>query len=191
MSKPRLVVVDNYDSFTFNLVHYIEEILDEDILVMRNDEIDYDLIETADEIILSPGPGLPSESGDLMKVIDLFHNKKKILGVCLGHQAIAEYFGGKLNNSERVHHGVSSAVELIHQDPLFKDLKSGFEVGRYHSWFVGDENFPQDLIVTSRTHEGTIMSLRHAQLQVFGVQFHPESVLTPQGKNIIRNFLHL
>ena len=186
-----MVIIDNYDSFTYNLVHYVEELLNEEIVVMRNDEIDYSAIDTSNGIILSPGPGLPTESGELMQIISKYHKTKTILGVCLGHQAIAEFFGAELLNLKRVLHGVSTNIELDSTDPVFANLPTNIEVGHYHSWVVDNKNVPEELKITSRDHNQIIMSLRHKTLPIWGVQFHPESVLTPLGKTIISNFVRL
>lgn len=183
----KTVIIDNYDSFTFNLVHYIEEINGVRPTVYRNDNLELDDLNDFEVIILSPGPGLPENANLLMRVINTYAQTKVILGVCLGHQAIALHFGGKLKNLEKVHHGVSSLIEVIHPDEIHKEF-SQLEVGRYHSWVVDQGTLPDDLIVTSIDKHGDIMSLRHKTLPVFGVQYHPESVLTPKGKEVLNNF---
>jgi anthranilate synthase component II len=185
----KIVVIDNYDSFTYNLVHYLEE-LNCNVTVLRNDEFDLDEIEKFDKILLSPGPGIPDEAGLLKAVIATYAPTKSILGICLGQQAIGEVFGGKLINLEKVYHGVASQVNLTaNDDVLFKDLPSNFDVGRYHSWVVSNDHFPDTLEITSVDESGQIMSLKHKVYDVRGVQYHPESVLTPLGKKIIENWV--
>lgn len=184
----KILVIDNYDSFTYNLVHYLRE-LKTDVTVFRNDEFELEDIENFDKIVLSPGPGIPSEAGLLLKVIERYAATKSILGVCLGHQAIAEVFGGKLINLEEVFHGVASNIEVVVDDEiLFKNIENKFEVGRYHSWIV-ENPMPQVLQLTSIDENGHIMSLRHREFDVRGMQFHPESVLTPNGKKILENWI--
>jgi anthranilate synthase component II len=185
----KIVVIDNYDSFTYNLVHYLED-LDCQVTVFRNDEFDIDELQTFDKILLSPGPGIPDEAGLLKEVIKTYASSKSILGVCLGQQAIGEVFGGTLTNLEKVYHGVATKIKITNPDDiLFKDLPLEFEVGRYHSWVVSNDNFPNDLIITSIDGNGQIMSLKHNKFDVRGVQFHPESVLTPNGKKILENWV--
>lgn len=185
----KIVVIDNYDSFTYNLVHYLED-LDCDVTVLRNDEFELNEIDSFDKILLSPGPGIPDEAGLLKEVIKKYAPTKSILGVCLGQQAIGEVFGGQLTNLEKVYHGVATEVSLTGEDDaLFKDLPQKFNVGRYHSWVVANENFPSDLEVTSVDENGQIMSLKHKTYDVRGVQYHPESVLTPNGKQILKNWI--
>ncbi|WP_298139491.1 aminodeoxychorismate/anthranilate synthase component II [Flavobacterium sp.] len=184
-----VLVIDNYDSFTFNLVHYLEE-LNCKVIVLRNDE--FELVEIAkyDSIILSPGPGIPSESGLLLDVIKTYASTKKILGICLGQQAIGEVFGGSLQNLNTVYHGIATPITtLVEDETLFNDLPKTFEVGRYHSWVVSPENFPDELEITSVSNNEEIMSIRHRYFNVKGVQFHPESILTPHGKTILSNWL--
>lgn len=186
---PTVLVIDNYDSFVYNLVHYLEE-LDCKVTVRRNDELDLEEVENYDKILLSPGPGIPDEAGLLKKIISTYASKKSILGVCLGQQAIGEVFGGKLINLEEVYHGVSSKIKLcVTDEPLFQKLESELEVGRYHSWVV-DKALPDSLEATSYDENGQVMSLRHRFYDVRGVQFHPESVLTPEGKKIIANWIN-
>lgn len=187
----KILVFDNYDSFTYNLVHLVEKIVHQKVDVYRNDQISLEEIEAYDKIILSPGPGLPEEAGLLMPLIKRYASSKAILGVCLGHQAIAEAFGGKLINLKTVYHGVSTPVVLYEdkESVLFKGLSGSIEAGRYHSWVVTDDDFPNQLQVTARDRDGQIMALRHNVYNVRGVQFHPESVLTPDGELIIRNWL--
>jgi anthranilate synthase component 2 len=186
----KTVIIDNYDSFTYNLSHLVKE-LGAEVCVVRNDRFNLDDIDTFDKIILSPGPGIPSEAGLLLDVIRRYAGKKPILGVCLGHQAIGEAFGGTLENLSEVFHGVATPCHIIAEDPLFKGIAPDFEVGRYHSWVVSRENFPDCLEVTAVSDEGQVMALRHRTMEIHGIQFHPESVLTPEGRIIIQNFLAL
>lgn len=184
----RILVLDNYDSFVYNLVHYLE-MSPCVVTVKRNDQICLEEVEQYDQILLSPGPGIPDEAGMLKPIIKKFASTKSILGVCLGQQAIAEVFGGKLVNLEKVVHGEATTVRPVVKDEvLFQGLPESFEVGRYHSWIV-HENLPDCLEITSIDAEGKIMSLRHKIYDVLGVQFHPESVLTPFGKTMIRNWV--
>ncbi|MBK0381373.1 aminodeoxychorismate/anthranilate synthase component II [Pedobacter sp. SD-b] len=185
----KILVIDNYDSFTYNLVHLLNE-LGQDATVWRNDKFKIEEIEQFDKILLSPGPGIPSEAGLLLEVIKKYANTKSILGVCLGQQAIAEVFGGELYNLEKPVHGTATKLMITDTDEiLFKGLKTGFEVGRYHSWAVKPDNLPAELLVTATDEKGVMMALRHKTLDVRGVQFHPESVLTAFGKEIIGNWL--
>ena len=186
----KTVIIDNYDSFTYNLSHLVKE-LGAEVSVVRNDRFNLDDIDAFDKIILSPGPGIPSEAGLLLDVIRRYAGKKPILGVCLGHQAIGEAFGGTLENLSEVFHGVATPCHIIAEDPLFKGIAPDFEVGRYHSWVVSRENFPDCLEVTAVSDEGQVMALRHRTMEIHGIQFHPESVLTPEGRIIIQNFLAL
>ena len=186
----KILVIDNYDSFTYNLVHAIKKISGLPVDVFRNDEISLVEIEKYDKIVLSPGPGIPEEAGLLLDIIKEFAPKKSILGVCLGHQAIGEAFGGKLHNMNRVLHGIATPVELTDKKSvLFKGLPNSFDVGRYHSWIVQTEYLPECFEITSFDKEGMIMSIQHKTFNVQGVQFHPESVLTPLGEKIIENWL--
>lgn len=184
----KIVIIDNYDSFTYNLSHLVKE-LGAEVTVLRNDQFEMDMLERFDKIILSPGPGIPSEAGLLLNVIKEHAGKKPILGVCLGHQAIGECFGAKLTNLSEVYHGVATPINITKDDKLFEDLPKQIEVGRYHSWAVSQEDLPNSLEVTSVSEEGFIMSLRHKKYDIRGIQFHPESVLTPVGKKIIENWL--
>ncbi|WP_339888994.1 aminodeoxychorismate/anthranilate synthase component II [uncultured Flavobacterium sp.] len=184
----KIVVIDNYDSFTYNLVHYLED-LNAEVTVFRNDEFELDELEKFDKILLSPGPGIPDEAGLLKDVIKRYAKTKSIFGVCLGLQAIGEVFGGTLTNLEKVYHGVATKVTQTEDDFIFNDLPKETEVGRYHSWVVSTENLPEDLIVTSIDENGQIMSMKHKTYDVRGVQYHPESVLTPNGKKILENWL--
>lgn len=185
----KMVLIDNYDSFTYNLVHYLEE-LNCDVVVLRNDEFEIEELQSFDAIILSPGPGIPSESGLLLEVIKTYASTKKILGICLGHQAIGEVFGATLVNLDTVFHGVSTTITITDTtETLFSNLPQQIEVGRYHSWVINPANFPEVLEVTSESENGEIMSIRHKNFNVKGVQFHPESILTPSGKTILANWI--
>jgi anthranilate synthase component 2 len=186
----KILVFDNYDSFTYNLVHLVEKITGEKVDVYRNDQIALADVAVYDKIILSPGPGIPEEAGLLLPLIKEYAATKPILGVCLGHQAIAETFGGSLINLSTVFHGVATPIKINNlQAKILQGLPETIEVGRYHSWIVSDENFPEELEVTARDANGYIMGLQHKTFDVQGVQFHPESVLTPDGEHIIRNWL--
>ncbi len=187
----KILVFDNYDSFTYNLVHMVEKITHEKVDVYRNDQISLTKIGEYDKIILSPGPGIPVEAGLLLDVIKEYASTKSILGVCLGHQAIGEAFGGNLKNLDSVYHGVATPCQLTPGNALFNGLPNEIEVGRYHSWVVTDENFPDELEVIARDSKNFIMALKHKKYDVQGVQFHPESVLTPQGETILRNWLNV
>lgn len=186
----KILVFDNYDSFTYNLVQMIEQISGEKVEVFRNDEITLEEVEKYDKIVLSPGPGIPSEAGILIELIKKYAPTKSILGVCLGQQAIAEAFGGSLINLTEIYHGVATNAQTIKKDArLLRDLPENLEVGRYHSWAVNPEDFPEELEITSVDENGMIMSLQHKTYDVQSVQYHPESILTPHGKKIIQNFL--
>ncbi len=186
----KILVFDNYDSFTYNLVQLIKEIAPKAIVeVFRNDEIALEEIKNYDKILLSPGPGLPAESGLLLPLIKEYASTKSIFGVCLGQQAIGESFGGKLTNLSQVYHGIATSIHLTNPSDLFEGLPTQLEVGRYHSWVVDEKDFPSDLIITSKDDKGYIMSLEHTTYDVKGVQFHPESVLTPDGAKILTNWL--
>ncbi|SEA42664.1 anthranilate synthase component 2 [Flavobacterium gillisiae] len=186
----KILVIDNYDSFTYNLVHYLED-LECEVTVYRNDEFDIDEIAGFDKILLSPGPGVPDEAGLLKDVIRKYGATKSILGVCLGQQAIGEVFGGTLSNLDKVYHGVATMVtQSVNDEHLFDGLEKDFEVGRYHSWVV-DATLPEMLEATSFDENGQVMSLRHKTFDVRGVQFHPESVLTPNGKKILENWVNI
>ena len=179
-TQPKILVLDNYDSFTYNLVHLVKALGFTDVEVHRNDKIDLADIERFDKIILSPGPGVPSEAGLLLDVIREYAGKKPILGVCLGHQAIGEAFGGNLTNLSKVYHGVATKIKLTKpEDSMFKDLPVELEVGRYHSWVIDREGFPEDIEITAEDEGGFIMALSHKKYDIKGVQFHPESILTP------------
>lgn len=186
----QILVFDNYDSFTYNLVQMIEQIVGEKVDVFRNDEIALEEVEKYDKIILSPGPGIPSEAGILIDLIKKYAPTKSILGVCLGQQAIAEAFGGSLINLTEIFHGVATNARTIKKDTvLLRNLPENLDVGRYHSWAVNPEDFPEELEITSVDENGMIMSLQHKNYDVHAVQYHPESILTPNGKKIIENFL--
>ncbi len=191
----KILVFDNYDSFTYNLVHLVEKITGEKVDVYRNDQIALADIAAYDKIILSPGPGIPEEAGLLLPLIKEYAASKSILGVCLGHQAIAQAFGGKLINLSKVFHGVATPIRVIHtlestySNRVLNGLPDEIEVGRYHSWIVSDLNFPVELEITAKDENEFIMGLQHKQFDVQGVQFHPESVLTPDGEKMLRNWL--
>jgi len=185
----KILVFDNYDSFTYNLVHCIEKIGDYELEVHRNDKIALEEINRFDKILLSPGPGLPAEAGILRDVIKTYAASKSILGVCLGQQAIAEVYGGKLVNLDTVYHGLATEMDVVQNDLLFEGIPRKFKAGRYHSWVVDAQNFPAELEVTVRDTNGFVMGLRHRKLDVRGVQFHPESILTEHGELMIRNWL--
>lgn len=189
IQNPKIVVIDNYDSFTYNLVHLLQE-CGQEATVWRNDKFELGDLEEFDHILLSPGPGIPKEAGLLMDVIKQYAASKKILGICLGMQAIAEVFGASLYNLEKPVHGTATPIRILHQEEaLFQTLPEEFEVGRYHSWAVKTQDLPSVLRVTATDLQGTIMALSHQELQVKGVQFHPESVLTQYGKEMIQNWL--
>src|SRR5579871_2679645 len=185
----KILVFDNYDSFTYNLVHLVEKILHQKVEVYRNDKIDLGKVKDYDKIILSPGPGIPEEAGLLLPLIREYAASKSILGVCLGHQAIGEAFGGRLINLSTVFHGVATPVQVLKPGGLFQGLPDTLEVGRYHSWVVSDEGLPAELEITARDENRFIMGLKHKSLDVEGVQFHPESVLTPHGEQLLKNWL--
>jgi anthranilate synthase component II len=184
-----ILIFDNYDSFTYNLYHLVEKHTDTPVHVRRNDEISLEEVNAYDRIILSPGPGLPSEANNLIPLIKGIAGYKPILGVCLGHQAIAEAFGGKLKNLASVHHGVSIETTHFNNDVLFTGIPQIFKTGRYHSWVVDENTLPEDFIVTAKSAEGTVMAMKHQRLNIRGVQFHPESVLTEYGDQMIVNWL--
>ena len=193
----KTVIIDNYDSFTYNLAHLVRE-LGVSVDVMRNDRFQLAELEAYDRIILSPGPGIPEEAGLLLDVIRTYADRKPMLGVCLGEQAIGQVFGARLLNLSKVFHGVQTLVSLVRvddagagfaPDPLFDGLPERIPVGRYHSWVVDRADFPQTLAITAVDDEGHIMALRHREYPIHGIQFHPESVLTPDGKKILENWL--
>lgn len=186
----KIVIIDNYDSFTYNLAHLVRE-LGAEVTVLRNDQFELSQLEEYDKIILSPGPGIPSEAGLLLDVIRTYAGKKPMLGVCLGHQAIGEVFGAKLENLKEVYHGVTTPCYIIAPDIIFSGLDDNIIVGRYHSWVVSHDSFPSCLEITAESDDGEIMALRHREYDIRGIQFHPESVLTPEGKRMIQNWLTL
>ena len=197
----KIVIIDNYDSFTYNLSHLVKE-LGTEVTVLRNDQFKLEDLEPYSKIILSPGPGIPSEAGLLLDVIKTYAGKKPILGVCLGHQAIGEAFGGKLENLSDVFHGVATPCHITVEDPIFSGIERNITIGRYHSWVVSKENLPDCLEVTAESDEGLrvgdgtsgmgqIMALRHKTMNIRGIQFHPESVLTPDGKKMLQNWMFL
>jgi anthranilate synthase component II len=185
----KILVFDNYDSFTYNLVHLVEKITHSKVDVHRNDQIALEKVKEYDKVILSPGPGVPDEAGLLLPLIKEYAASKSILGVCLGHQAIGQAFGGTLVNLSTVYHGIATGCEIQKQTPLFAGLPNNIEVGRYHSWVVDRKNFPDDLEITATDENDFVMALQHKKYDVQGVQFHPESVLTPKGEEIMRNWL--
>ncbi|PIB26427.1 aminodeoxychorismate/anthranilate synthase component II [Maribacter sp. 4U21] len=182
-----ILMIDNYDSFTYNLVHYLED-LDCEVVVKRNDQLTLEDVDNFEHIVLSPGPGIPDEAGLLKSIIKRYAKTKRIFGVCLGQQAIAEVFGGSLVNLDQVYHGVASEIEIVQDDYIFEGLPRQIAVGRYHSWVVNN-NIPDSLVATSFDTNGQIMSLKHRDLDIRAVQFHPESVLTPNGKQILKNWV--
>ena len=186
----KILVFDNYDSFTYNLVHLVEKITHQKVDVYRNDEIPLEKVKDYDKIILSPGPGIPSEAGSLLDLISTYAASKSILGVCLGHQAIGEAFGGKLINLDTVYHGIATPIKIYPgQEGILKGLHATEEVGRYHSWIIEKDTLPAELEITAADDNGYIMAMQHKKYDVQGVQFHPESVLTPCGEQIMRNWL--
>lgn len=185
----KIAVIDNFDSFVFNLVRYIKEEQHE-VIVQRNNELDFKVLESADAILLSPGPGIPSEAGDLLEVIKRFHGQKPILGVCLGHQAIAEHFGDSLIPSPEPVHGKASRITISKESGIFQSLPTEIEVGRYHSWQT-QISPSSELEVTASTHDSVVMAIQHKTAPTVGVQFHPESILTPSGRKMIQNWLNI
>ena len=189
MKTNKILIFDNYDSFTYNLLHAVKSLGYNEVDVIRNDKIDLSAVAQYDKIILSPGPGLPEEAGLLMPLIRQYAETKSILGVCLGHQALGEVFGAKLENIPFVFHGVQTPVDIIAGDYLFDGIPNEILVGRYHSWIVSEDHFPAELEITAVDKAGDVMAMKHRQLDLHGVQFHPESILTPEGIRIIQNFL--
>lgn len=185
----KLLILDNYDSFTYNIVHAIKELgINPD--VRRNDCITLDEVEQYDKIIISPGPGIPDEAGILPELLLAYADKKPILGVCLGHQAIGERFGAKLKNLSSVYHGIQSTIDITSPDYLFDGLPEQIEVGRYHSWVINKDTLPEELEVLAKSRDGEIMAIRHKTLDIRGVQFHPESIMTPMGMTIFNNWIN-
>lgn len=188
----KVAIIDNYDSFTYNLVHIINELLHEDVNVMRNDQVNYSFLEQCTHIILSPGPGIPDEAGDLKNVINRYSLNKKLLGVCLGHQAIGEIFGAKLINLEKVYHGKRTMIYTSdNSSPLFSEIEARFYAGRYHSWAIDPTSNISAFEITATDEEKQIMAIQHKSLPIYGVQFHPESIMTDCGKKILQNFINL
>jgi anthranilate synthase component 2 len=185
----RILIIDNYDSFTFNLQHYLEAELDASVTVVRNDAMSLTEVEAFDNLVLSPGPGLPDQAGITMPVIQAFKEKKRILGVCLGHQAIGQAFGASLENLHTVHHGVSSELHITKEDYLFEGVPNQTPVGRYHSWVINKMSVPDCMEVIATDEMGEVMAIRHKTLDIRGVQFHPESIMTLHGKSLIRNWI--
>ncbi len=186
----KILILDNYDSFTYNLVQYFEELTEDEIVVKRNDQISLDEIEDYDILVYSPGPGLPKDAGIMVDSIKEYKSRKKILGVCLGHQAIGEAFGAELKNLKKVYHGVKTNIDILdNSDPLFDGLGEKTEVGRYHSWVIDPDTISNEFVVTSLAENNNIMSIRHKTYKIWGVQFHPESIMTDEGKKMIANFL--
>lgn len=192
MKTEKVIIIDNYDSFTYNLLHIVEELLGEEVLVVRNDKFELDDLEKYERIILSPGPGIPDEAGKLKDVIKTYGSKKKIFGVCLGLQAIGEVYGAQLRNLSSVLHGQRTLMHKTEaHSPIFDTISESFYAGRYHSWVIDKDSDTSNLIVTAIDEEGEIMAAQHREHQVFGVQFHPESIMTDDGKQMLKNFLSL
>lgn len=187
----QLLVIDNYDSFTYNLVQYLRELGSASIEVFRNDQLELEAMETYDAIVLSPGPGLPHQAGLLLDIIKTYSGKKPILGICLGHQAIGQVFGAELENLTKVYHGLATPIELLSATGIFEGQSSPLTVGRYHSWVVDKSTLPPCLEVLAEDEQGQIMAMQHQEHPTIGLQFHPESVLTPTGKSLLNNFLEL
>lgn len=187
----KIVVLDNYDSFTYNLVHLIEKITGNTPAVYRNDEIAIEALDNFDAIVLSPGPGLPNEAGILKEAIKCYAKTKPIFGVCLGLQAITEVFGGKLENLDTVYHGVATTMTVLKSNAvIYKNMPQTFEAARYHSWIASKNNFPNELEITAVDANGAIMSVQHKTYKISAVQYHPESILTPLGEEIVKNFIN-
>ncbi len=193
-ANSKVVIIDNYDSFTYNLVHQIEKIVNTNVTVFLNDAFDLEQLDAFDKVVLSPGPGLPQNAGKLMQVIDVYKNKKSMLGVCLGHQAIGLYFGANLINLNTVYHGIQSPItfsnfESNNVQSIFKNIEQPMQVGRYHSWVINPLNLPNELIITAKDSEGNIMAIEHKNFNITGVQFHPESIMTPDGLIMMKNWI--
>lgn len=184
----KVLIIDNYDSFTFNLYHYVQA-LNVKVDVLRNDELDWDIVNSYDKIILSPGPGLPMETTNMMETIKRYHESKSILGICLGFQGLAEFFGGRLVNQAAVKHGVTTHIKRSEDSFLFQDLPFTLEVGLYHSWKVDETKLGDQWNITATSAEGVVMAIEHKKWAIYGVQFHPESIMTEHGMEIMRNFL--
>ncbi|TXF79124.1 anthranilate synthase component II [Chryseobacterium sp.] len=186
----KILILDNYDSFTYNLVQMTEQIIGKNVFVAKNDEIALQEVDKFDKIVLSPGPGIPAEAGILLEIIKKFAGKKPIFGVCLGLQAIAEAFGASLINLDKIYHGVATEVEILNKNAvIFRGFPDKFQAGRYHSWAANPENFPEEIEITAIDEEGMIMAVQHRKYDLHAVQFHPESILTPLGKDVLKNFL--
>lgn len=185
-----ILLIDNYDSFTYNLAHMVEEIPNIKLDVIRNKYIPLDNITAYEGVIISPGPGIPEEAGLLMEFLEKHAENTAIFGVCLGHQAIGQFFGGSLINTPKVYHGISSEVQTIHETGILENIGASFEAARYHSWIVDANKLPDNLEITAQTQDGTIMAMRHKKYRIESVQFHPESILTPKGKIIIENWIN-
>lgn len=185
----KILVIDNYDSFTYNLVHALKKIDNVQVTVKRNDEVLAEEPASYDKIVFSPGPGIPEEAGSMLSIIRQYAGKKPMLGVCLGHQAIGESFGGTLQNMNNVLHGIATPITVVAKSYLFENISPIFEAGRYHSWIVEKETFPKSLEITSIDQQGQIMSFQHREFDIQGVQFHPESILTPEGEKILENWV--
>lgn len=185
----QIVLIDNYDSFTYNLYHYLEELNEGELVVMRNDQINYEVLEQCEKIVISPGPGLPEQAGELMTLLDRFILRKEILGICLGQQAIAEHFGMRLKNLKEVVHGQATNIQVLGEEKLFSGIPQKLKVGRYHSWVIDPQTMSKEFKITSQDAAGNIMSIAHHSLPIKAVQFHPESVLTEYGKKMLENWL--
>lgn len=188
---PRIAIIDNYDSFTYNLLHYLEEITNEEVVVYFNDQVEIQELENFDALVISPGPGIPSEAGKTIEIIQYFGGKKPILGICLGHQAIAEAFGGSLRQLDQVLHGVVRVCSIKNDDELFTGISKTFETGRYHSWVPDEKSFPDCLQILATDDTNCIMILKHNEFNIYGMQFHPESIMTPVGKLLLKNWVGL
>jgi len=185
----KILLIDNYDSFTYNLAHMLEEIPGVVLDVVRNKQIPLDKIDNYDGVVISPGPGIPEEAGQLNEFLASYASTKKIFGVCLGHQAIGQFFGGSLTNTKEVHHGISSKVHTLHEEGILDEIGELFDAARYHSWIVNKSDLPAELEITAETEDGVIMAMRHKEYPIESVQFHPESILTPKGKLILENWI--
>ena len=188
-TNKKVVIIDNYDSFTYNLVHQVEAIVQDNVTIFLNDKFDLEQLQMFDKIILSPGAGLPQNAGKLIEVIEHYKSTKSILGVCLGHQAIGLAFGATLKNLSTVYHGIATKIYQNNNDILFKNIETPMLVGRYHSWVINNENLPTDLVVTATDDDNNIMAISHKAFDIKGIQFHPESIMTPIGERLMSNWL--